>query len=78
MLLEALKRKTRMGKFFSATNVSWDANLISKEYISVYGKWVDEIIDLAKFYENTANFIFRCHPAQVTKTSQDTRAVITY
>ena len=29
-------------------------------------EWIDEIIKLANNYEDTANFIFRCHPAEVT------------
>ena len=29
-------------------------------------EWIDELLKLAKVYTTTANFIFRCHPAEIT------------
>ena len=68
VLLEVLKRKTKdKVNFLVPTNVSWDAQShFQRNTYRSMEEWVDEIIDLAKFYENTANFIFRCHPAEVT------------
>ena len=67
-ILDSLKRKTKNKiNFLVPTNVSWDAQ--SHFNMNCYRsmeEWIDEIIKLANNYEDTANFIFRCHPAEVT------------
>ena len=67
-LLQNLKAQTK-GKinFLVPTNVSWDAqsHFTMNSYSSME-EWIDEIIKIATEYEKSANFIFRCHPAEVT------------
>ena len=68
LLLDTLKDKTK-GKinFLVPTNVSWDAqsHFQRNSYRSME-EWIDEIIQISEKYKDIANFIFRCHPAEVT------------
>ena len=67
-LLNSIKSATQ-GKinFLVPTNVSWDAQSHFKlnAYTSME-EWIDDIIRIADKYSDKANFIFRCHPAEVT------------
>ena len=67
-ILSSIKSLTQ-GKinFLVPTNVSWDAQSHFKlnAYASME-EWIDDVITIAAKLSDKANFIFRCHPAEIT------------
>ena len=67
-ILNSIKSAT-YGKvnFLVPTNVSWDAQSHFKlnAYTSME-EWINDVIRVAGKFSEKANFIFRCHPAEVT------------
>ena len=67
-LLKKINESTNNAfNFIVALNVSWDAQSHYKDNIyDSMEEWIAELIEIAKSFEGKANFIFRCHPAEVT------------